>query len=135
MSFTLHPTLTLSRDARPACSACGLRMSTLSKEVVAQIRSHLPKAILDLVPEGFAIWGCGNCGHCHLGNHLGEARDLDALAEKLDTTKAGVIRYGITLLTVAVREQQHGRTLGVVDGDKVVKEIVGVWNNLLPAGA
>jgi hypothetical protein len=51
---------------------------------------------------------------------------LDELAVDLGTTKAGVLKKGMSLLQVAVREKRSGNQLGVVRDDKVVKEIIGI---------
>lgn len=52
---------------------------------------------------------------------------LQELAEELGTTKAGVLRSALSLLEVALRERKSGRQLGVFEGDRVVKEIIG-WS-------
>ncbi|MBN2560419.1 MAG: hypothetical protein JXQ75_05755 [Phycisphaerae bacterium] len=51
---------------------------------------------------------------------------LDELAAELDTTKVGVLKTALSLLTVALREKKAGNRIGVVRDDEVVKEIVGI---------
>lgn len=51
---------------------------------------------------------------------------LDELAVDLGTTKAGVLKKGLSLLQVALREARSGNQLGVVRNDRVVKEIIGI---------
>lgn len=53
---------------------------------------------------------------------------LERLADVLGTSKAGVLRFGIALMQIAVNEQAKGRCIGVVEGERLVREIVGVWN-------
>ncbi len=57
---------------------------------------------------------------------------LERLAETLGTSKAGILRFGIALMQIAVREQASGNSIGVVNGQQVVREVVGVWS--IPAG-
>lgn len=54
---------------------------------------------------------------------------LDAMAAELGTTKAGVLKTALALLEVAVRERREGNTIGVIRGEVVVKEIVGIWES------
>ena len=57
-----------------------------------------------------------------------EASDaLERLAASLGTTKAGVLRYGMSLVVIATREENKGNALGVVNGERVVKEIATPW--------
>ena len=55
-----------------------------------------------------------------------QQKALDEMADELGTTKAGVLKTALSLLEVAIRERREGNALGVVKGDKVVKEIVGI---------
>ena len=55
-----------------------------------------------------------------------QQKALDEMADELGTTKAGVLKTALSLLEVAIRERRDGNALGVVRGDKVVKEIVGI---------
>ena len=55
-----------------------------------------------------------------------QKRALDDMAEQLGTTKAGVLKTALSLLQVAIRERKEGNSLGVVKGERVVKEIVGI---------
>jgi hypothetical protein len=55
-----------------------------------------------------------------------QAKTLEQMAEEMDTTKAGVLKTALALLEVAIRERREGNALGVVRGDKVVKEIIGL---------
>lgn len=56
------------------------------------------------------------------------ARSLDRLADVLGTTKTGALGYGLSLLSIAVRESKQGNALGVIHGERVVKELAGVWS-------
>jgi hypothetical protein len=55
-----------------------------------------------------------------------QSESIAEMAEEMGTTKAGVIKTALALLEVAVRESKQGNSLGIVKGDKVVKEIVGI---------
>lgn len=55
-----------------------------------------------------------------------QAKALSDMAEELGTTKAGVLKTALSLLELALREKRQGRSLGVIQDDKVVKEIVGL---------
>ena len=55
-----------------------------------------------------------------------QKKALEKLANDLGTTKAGVIKTGLSLLEVALREKKLGNQLGVVRDNKVVKEIIGI---------
>jgi hypothetical protein len=54
-----------------------------------------------------------------------EAYDLlQKLAEESGKNMADVLRTGLALYGIAQEETKKGRSLGVVEGEKVVKEIV-----------
>lgn len=54
-----------------------------------------------------------------------EAYDLlQKLADESGKNMADVLRTGLALYGIAQEETKKGRSLGVVDGEKVVKEIV-----------
>lgn len=54
-----------------------------------------------------------------------EAYDLlQKLAEESGKNMADVLRTGLALYGIAQEESKKGRSLGVVDGEKVVKEII-----------
>ena len=53
-------------------------------------------------------------------------KSLEDMADEMGTTKAGVLKTALALLEVALRERKEGHALGVVKGDKVVKEIIGI---------
>jgi uncharacterized protein (DUF1778 family) len=56
-----------------------------------------------------------------------EAYDLlQKLAEKSGKNMADVLRTGLKLYDIAQDAEEKGRSLGVVDGEKVIKEIVAV---------
>lgn len=55
-----------------------------------------------------------------------QRKALDELADELDTTKAGVLKAALSLLEVALRERKAGNRIGIVKGDRVLKEIVGI---------
>jgi hypothetical protein len=55
-----------------------------------------------------------------------QAKALEDMAEEMGTTKAGVLKTALTLLQVTIRETRDGNALGIINGDKVVKEIVGI---------
>jgi hypothetical protein len=51
---------------------------------------------------------------------------LENMAEEMGTTKAGVVKTALVLLELAIREQKEGNALGVIKGEKVLKEIVNI---------
>jgi len=55
-----------------------------------------------------------------------QTKTLETMAEEMGTSKAGVLKTALALLEVAIREKKEGNALGVVKGDKVVKEIIGI---------
>lgn len=55
-----------------------------------------------------------------------QTKVLDEMADVLGTSKAGVLKTALALLEVAIRESREGHSLGVVKGDRVIKEIVGI---------
>ncbi len=55
-----------------------------------------------------------------------QSKSLEDMAAEMGTTKAGVLKTALALLEVAIRERKDGNSLGVVKGDKVVKEIIGI---------
>jgi hypothetical protein len=55
-----------------------------------------------------------------------QGKALEDMADELGTTKAAVLKTALSLLQLALREKKEGNSLGVVKGDKVVKEIVGL---------
>ena len=55
-----------------------------------------------------------------------QSKRLDDMAEEMGTTKAGVLKTALALLEVALREKKQGNALGVIQGEKVVKEIIGI---------
>lgn len=55
-----------------------------------------------------------------------QSKSLENMAEEMGTTKAGVLKTAMVLLEVAIRERKEGNSLGVIKGDKVVKEIIGI---------
>lgn len=59
---------------------------------------------LDLTPEAYEL--------------------LQKLAEESGKNMADVLRTGLALYGIAQEETKKGRSLGVVEGEKVVKEIV-----------
>lgn len=55
-----------------------------------------------------------------------QSKRLEDLAAEMGTTKAGVLKTALVLLEVALREKKEGNSLGVIKGDKVMKEIIGI---------
>ncbi len=55
-----------------------------------------------------------------------QTKRLESMADELGTTKAGVLKTALSLLEVALREKKEGNSLGVIKGEKVVKEIIGI---------
>ncbi len=55
-----------------------------------------------------------------------QTKALEEMAAELGTTKAGVLKAALALLELALRERREGNALGVVRGDRVVKEIIGI---------
>ncbi len=60
----------------------------------------------------------------------GAIEALSGLAKRFESTKVGVIRKGLLLLTLAINEQEAGNEIAVVKDGKIIKEIVGI----LPLG-
>lgn len=52
---------------------------------------------------------------------------LERLAETMGTTKAGVLRYGLSLVATIAREEREGNALAVIRGERVVKELTNPW--------
>lgn len=59
-----------------------------------------------------------------------QAATLDRLSERTGASKAAILRYGLSLLTVAIRESRRGNAIGVVNGDRVVNRLVGIWDDV-----
>lgn len=55
-----------------------------------------------------------------------QAAALSAMAAELGTTKTNVIRLALTLFLFAQREKKAGNSIGVVRGDVVLREVVGL---------
>ncbi len=55
-----------------------------------------------------------------------QTKSLEQMADDLSMTKAGVLKTALFLLQVALREKKEGNSLGVIKGEKVVKEIIGI---------
>ena len=53
-------------------------------------------------------------------------KTLGDMAEEMGTTKAGVLKTALVLLEVALRERKEGNGLGVIRGERVIKEIIGI---------
>ena len=53
---------------------------------------------------------------------------ITELAKELGTTKSDVLRTALALLKVAVKENKSGNSLSVTKDGKVVKELVGIFN-------
>ncbi len=51
---------------------------------------------------------------------------LEKMAEEMGTTKGGVVKTALVLLQLAIREQKEGNAIGVIKGEKVLKEIVNI---------
>jgi hypothetical protein len=49
---------------------------------------------------------------------------LQKLAEESGKNMADILRTGLALYNIAQEESKKGRSLGVVEGEKVIKEIV-----------
>lgn len=60
---------------------------------------------------------------------------IDSLAERLNVRKSDVLRLGLTLLRHAVSEAAAGNALGVIRGERVVKELSGAWTDMGPPKA
>lgn len=58
-----------------------------------------------------------------------QKKSLDEMAEELGMTKAGVLKTALSLLKVAIREREQKNTLAVARDGKVVKEIVGIFDD------
>lgn len=53
---------------------------------------------------------------------------LDRLAERSGETKVAILRYGLSLMAVAMNEARKGNSIGVVRDGKVEERIIGVWD-------
>lgn len=62
----------------------------------------------------------------HIQFNERQSKVLEEMAAELGTTKAGVLKSALALLELALRERREGNALGVVRGDRVVKEIIGI---------
>jgi hypothetical protein len=67
-----------------------------------------------------------------MANHLNvrvnarHTRAIEDMVKAVRTTKAGVLKTALFLLQLAIHEIQEGNALGIVKGEKVLKEIVGL---------
>lgn len=61
----------------------------------------------------------------NFGPEQGEA--LDRLAGELHTSRAGILRYGLMLMQLAVAESRKGNAVGVIRDGQPVKELCGPW--------
>lgn len=52
---------------------------------------------------------------------------LERLAQELGQTQSGIIRSGLALLQIAVREARKGNGIGIVSAGRVITEMSGVW--------
>jgi hypothetical protein len=75
--------------------------STSKKSATTKLRKRLN---LDLSPEAYDL--------------------LQSLSDESGKNMAEVLRTGLALYGIAREEKKKGRSLGVVDDDRVVKEIV-----------
>ena len=51
---------------------------------------------------------------------------LEEMAERLGTTKAGVLKTALSLLEVAIRERREGNQISVTRDNEILKEIIGL---------
>lgn len=49
---------------------------------------------------------------------------LDQLSRETGKSMTEILRTGLALVGIAHEEKQKGRSLGIVEGDKVIKEIL-----------
>lgn len=52
---------------------------------------------------------------------------IERLADSLNINKTNVLMNGLALFRTVVAEARDGRAIGVIEGDRVVKQLVGVW--------
>lgn len=52
-----------------------------------------------------------------------QAKELNRMAEDLDTDMEGVIRKALSLLSVCIKETKSGNKVAVVDGGFIIKSI------------
>lgn len=57
-----------------------------------------------------------------------QSEELQRLAGELDDSQTGVIRQALVLLRHVLNERKAGNTLAIARGDKVLREIVPLWN-------
>lgn len=56
-----------------------------------------------------------------------QRQTLDAMAEELGTSKAGVLKKALSLLSVSLKERERENELAIVNKEgKVIKEIIGI---------
>ena len=51
---------------------------------------------------------------------------LGKTAKEMGKTKTEVIKTALSLLTVVIREQRTGNSIGIIKDGKVLKEIIGI---------
>lgn len=62
-----------------------------------------------------------------------QAQAIEVIANASGHTKADVIRFSLALMQLFVREGRRGNGVGVIKGERVVKEIAGIWDVKEPA--
>ena len=55
-----------------------------------------------------------------------QAKTLEEMAEEMGTKRAGVLKTALALLEVETASVKEGNALGVVKGDKEMKEIISI---------
>lgn len=59
-----------------------------------------------------------------------QVASIDELSKKLRIDKTDVLTNGLRLLRIFVRASEDGNTIAVARNDRVVKELVGPWNEV-----
>jgi hypothetical protein len=54
---------------------------------------------------------------------------IDRLSVELGIDKTDVLHNGLRLLRQAVREARRGNELGIVNGERVVGRLCGIWDD------
>ena len=54
---------------------------------------------------------------------------LEKLANSYGLSKVAILRAGLSLFIIANKEAERGNAIGVVNGERVVKEIAGAWSS------
>lgn len=60
---------------------------------------------------------------------------IDSLSRELGVNKTDVLHNGLRLLRQAVRERRRGHDVGIVQGERFVGRLIGIWDDLREGSA